>query len=61
MKFESLPCVSCGKSMHFVRKISPRGLLPELETYECRECRLSITAEAVAEVFEMARTVAASA
>jgi hypothetical protein len=33
-------CPSCGTAMRYVRSV---GGLPELRTYECRACGLSIT------------------
>ena len=40
-------CPSCGAAMRLVRSIPKIGGLPELESFECRACRVSIT-EAVA-------------
>jgi hypothetical protein len=50
-------CVSCGSTMRFARNIRPRCDLRELETFECRDCGLSVTAESVAAVFAMAELV----
>ncbi len=49
-----LCCLSCGKPMRFARSISRPIGLPEVQTFECRTCGLAVTAEAAAEVLEMA-------
>jgi hypothetical protein len=45
-------CPSCGVAMRLVRSIPKIGGLPELESFECRACRVSIT-EATAPAPEM--------
>lgn len=37
-------CPACGRLMRLARSIPSTGELPELETYECEECRVEITA-----------------
>jgi len=34
-------CPACGKPMRFAR--SSIGALPELKTYDCKECGIAIT------------------
>jgi hypothetical protein len=46
-------CPSCGKSMRFARTVPKIGDLPEMQTFECRLCRLAITAEQVLGITEM--------
>ena len=40
-------CPGCGNAMRFARAWSPIGELSALQTFECRPCGLSLTAEAV--------------
>jgi hypothetical protein len=40
-------CPSCGAPMRFLRTLPPFGGLSELQTFECRPCRLAVTAEQV--------------
>ena len=49
---EIAACPGCGNAMHFARAWSPIGQLSALQTFECRPCGLSITAE---EVLQMSR------
>jgi hypothetical protein len=50
-------CPSCGAAMRLVRSIPKIGGLPELESFECRACRVSITEAASPEVSEMDQTM----
>jgi len=47
-------CPHCFVSMRFARTIPQFDGLSDLQTFECDLCGLAITAEAVAEVMEMA-------
>jgi hypothetical protein len=38
-------CPHCGKAMRFARSIPGIGALPELWTFECRECVEAVTQE----------------
>jgi hypothetical protein len=49
-------CPTCGNAMQFARAGSPNAGLSALQTFECRPCGLSITAEAVLEVCAQQRT-----
>jgi len=46
-------CPSCGAVMRFVRSIPKIGGLPELQTFECRACGVSITEAFEPKVLEM--------
>jgi len=46
--------------MRFARSISQFDGLSDLQSFECDLCGLSVTAEAVAEVMEMAALLAAA-
>jgi hypothetical protein len=48
-----LTCPCCGKTMRFARTVAKVGDLPEMQTFECRFCRLAITAEQVLGITEM--------
>ena len=50
-------CPSCGAAMRLVRSIPKIGGLPELESFECRACRVSITEAATPDVSELALAV----
>jgi hypothetical protein len=57
-EYRPVPCCpSCGAAMRLVRSIPKIGGLPELESFECRACRVSITEAAPPEVSEMDRTM----
>jgi len=38
-------CPTCGKPMRFARSIPALGALPELLTFECRDCIEAVTFE----------------
>lgn len=40
-------CPSCGKSMRFARSCTDIGVKAPSQLFECKECRLEITAEQV--------------
>ena len=40
-------CPSCGAPMRFLRTVPSAADLREMQTFECRPCRLAITAEEV--------------
>ena len=46
-------CPSCGELMRFARTVPKVGDLPEMQTFECRLCRLAVTAEQVRGIMEM--------
>jgi hypothetical protein len=46
-------CPSCGEPMRFARTVPKVGDLPEMQTFECRLCRLAVTAEQVRSIMEM--------
>jgi hypothetical protein len=46
-------CPSCGEPMRFTRTVPKVGNLPEMQTFECRLCRLAVTAEQVRGIMEM--------
>jgi hypothetical protein len=46
-------CPSCGAPMRFLRTVATIGCLPELQTFECRPCRLAVTAEQVLQFPEL--------
>ncbi len=46
-------CPCCGEAMRFTRKVPKVGDLPEMQTFECRLCRLAVTAEQVRGIMEM--------
>jgi hypothetical protein len=48
-----LTCPCCGKTMRFARTVPKVGDLPEMQTFECRLCRLAITAEQVFGITKM--------
>jgi len=39
-------CGNCGQSMALARVVPALGGLPELQSFECRQCRLAYTREA---------------
>jgi hypothetical protein len=43
----------CGEPMRFARTVPKVGELPEMQTFECRLCRLAVTAEQVLGIMEM--------
>jgi hypothetical protein len=45
-----LCCLSCDKPMRFARSTYRPIGLPKVQTFECRDCGLAVTAEAAAEV-----------
>jgi hypothetical protein len=45
-------CPSCGGLMHFLRTVPSMSGLPEMQTFECKPCRLAITAEQVLQFSE---------
>ena len=45
-------CPCCGELMHFARRVPKVGDLPEMQTFECRLCRLAVTAERVGGIME---------
>jgi hypothetical protein len=45
-------CPCCGEPMHFARTVPKIGDLPEMQTFECRLCHLSVTAERVGGIME---------
>jgi hypothetical protein len=49
-----LCCLRCGKPMRFAQAIYRPIGLPKVQTFECKDCGLTVTAEAAAEVLEMA-------
>ena len=48
-----LTCPCCGQTMCFARTVPKLGDLPEMQTFECRLCRLAVTAEQVLGITEM--------
>jgi hypothetical protein len=46
-------CPSCGAPMRFLRTVPTTGDLPEMQTFECRPCRLVVTAEQVLQFPEL--------
>ncbi len=48
-----LACPCCGKPMRFARPVPKIDSLPEMQTFECRLCRLAVTAEQVLGITEM--------
>jgi hypothetical protein len=46
-------CPSCGAPMRFLRTVPAIGGLPEMQTFECRPCRLAVTAEQVLQFPEL--------
>ena len=46
-------CPSCGEPMRFARTVPKVGELPEMQTFECRLCRLAVTTEQVRGIMEM--------
>jgi hypothetical protein len=40
-------CPCCGELMRFARTVPKVSDLPEMQTFECRPCRLAVTAEQV--------------
>ncbi len=48
-----LTCPCCGQIMRFARAVPKVGDLPEMQTFECRLCRLAVTAEQVLGITEM--------
>jgi len=36
-------CPSCGKPMRFTRAVPRIAALPELRTYECKQCGVTLT------------------
>jgi hypothetical protein len=48
-----LMCPCCGEPMRFARTVPKVGELPEMQTFECRLCRLAVTAEQVLGIMEM--------
>jgi len=53
-------CPSCGAPMRFLRTVPTAGDLPEMQTFECRPCRLAITAEQVLQFPELLSPLPAS-
>jgi len=51
-QFVTCPC--CGEPMRLVRTVPQLGELPEMQRFECRLCRLAVTAEEVLGIVEMA-------
>jgi hypothetical protein len=47
-------CPSCGAPMRFSRTVPAISGLPEMQTFECRPCRLAVTAEQVLQFPEFA-------
>jgi hypothetical protein len=47
-------CPSCGKSMRFARSFHQGDGFSELNTFECRQCGVALTAEAALDDSEMA-------
>jgi hypothetical protein len=45
-------CPSCGAPMRLLRTVTSLSGLPEMQTFECRPCRLAVTAEQVLEYRE---------
>jgi len=41
----TLICPGCGKSMRFARSLPGIGALPELLTFDCEACAVSLTKE----------------
>ena len=48
-----LTCPCCGQSMRFARTVPTVGGLPEMQTFECKPCRLAVTAEQVLQFPEL--------
>ncbi len=46
-------CPCCGELMRLTRTVPKVGDLPEMQTFECRLCRLAVTAEQVRGILEM--------
>ena len=46
-------CPGCGIVMRFVGSVPQLGELSELQTFRCRQCGLTVSGEAAAEVLEM--------
>ncbi len=42
-----IACPSCGARMRFLRTLPSNGNFREMQTFECRPCRLVVTAEQV--------------
>jgi hypothetical protein len=40
-------CPSCGEAMRFLQTPRPNRIFCELQTFECRPCRLTVTTEQV--------------
>jgi predicted nucleic acid-binding Zn ribbon protein len=52
-------CPSCGAPMRFLRTVPPISDLPEMQTFECRPCRLAVTAEQLLQFPELLSSVSA--
>jgi hypothetical protein len=50
-------CPSCGAVMRYMRSVPKIGGLPELQTFECRACRVSITEALEPKVLETASAI----
>jgi hypothetical protein len=50
-RFVACPC--CGERMHFARTVTVNCGLPDMETFECKSCRLAIAAEQVLQFPEL--------
>lgn len=50
-------CPSCGATMRFMRSVAKIGGLPELQTFECRVCGVSLTQALEPKVLEIASAV----
>ena len=50
---EQVACLCCGEPMQLARTV-PHDYLPEMQTFECKKCRLAVTAGAVLSITEMA-------
>jgi hypothetical protein len=46
-------CPCCGELMRFARTVPKVSDLPEMQTFECRLCRLAVTVEQVLGTMEM--------
>ena len=52
-------CPCCSRSMRFARTVPKVGDLPEMETFECKPCRLAVTAEQVLQFPELMSSASA--
>jgi hypothetical protein len=52
-------CPGCGAPMRFLRTVPPISDLPEMQTFECKPCRLAVTAEQLLQFPELLSSVSA--